>query len=244
MEVLEAQNLVLEVEKEIAQVLEVAKEAEKVEKAGGSQSGGESQGQKASTGSDSKQESKQFELKPSGVLTNQDNINWDLVKSEVENLYLSIPTMTIDLYDQNVNQDDILAFNKEYDNLAVAVKDSKKEETLAELSKIYDYLPKFLQDDDVLYKTLIETKANIFKGYSKLDSQNWDEISKDVKNAIDVYSKLLTDPNIDSSKQYSINKGYIMINELQNAVSMKDTSVFLIKYKNLMDEIEGLGDVP
>ena len=74
----------------------------------------------------------------------------------------------------------------------------------------------------------------------KLDTNNWSEISKDVNNAISTYSQLLTNTNIDSKKQYSINRVYIMLNELQNAVSIKDTSVFLVKYKNLIEEISNL----
>ena len=101
-------------------------------------------------------------------------------------------------------------------------------------------MPKFAQQEDEVYKTLIETKSNIFKGYSKLDEQKWDEIASDIKNATNVYSKLLTNPNIDTSKQYSINKGYIMLNELQKAAEKQDTEIFLIKYKNLLEEINNI----
>lgn len=183
------------------------------------------------------QNNNQFTLNSNGVLTSKKDINWKIIKSEIENLYLSIPTMTIDLYNQNVSQDDILAFNREYDNLAIVVKEEKKVETLTQLSKLYDYLPKFIQVEDELYKTVIETKSNIFKAYSKLDTQNWDEIFNDIQNAINIYSKLMTDTNIDVSKQYSINKGYIMLNEMKNAVNIRDTDIFLIKYRNLLEEL-------
>ena len=102
---------------------------------GGSDSGSNSQEQNSTKslngGHSSTQDNKSFELKSNGVLTNAGDINWDIVKSGVENLYLSIPTMTMDLYNQNINQQDILAFNKDYDNLATATKDEKKVETLA-----------------------------------------------------------------------------------------------------------------
>lgn len=182
----------------------------------------------------------QFTLKSSGVLTNSENINWNIIKNEIEELYLSIPTITIDLYNQNINQDDILNFNKEFDNLAIFAKDEKKIETLEQLSKLYDYLPKFMQEDNNLYKTIVETKSNIFKAYSKLDTENWEEISNDIQNAINLYSQLLTDPNIDSNKINNINKSYIMLNEMQNAVNVKDTSIFLIKYKNLIQELNNI----
>lgn len=186
-------------------------------------------------GSDSNE---RYELKAKGVLLGNNEINWDIMKTGVENLYTSLPTITMDLYNRSVSQDEILAFNSEYDKLAIAVKEQKKEETLSQLSKIYDYLPSFAKNEDANYQTIIESKANILKAYSKLDSKNWDDISNDVKNAIDVYSKLLSNPSSNKGKQNNINKGYIMINELQNAVSTKDEAVFLVKYKNLLEEMD------
>lgn len=190
----------------------------------------------------SNQKNQKFNLEANGVLTNSDEINWSNVKSEIEILYSSIPTITLDLYQMNSNQEDILGFNKEFDNLTVVAKEEKKEETLKELAILYEYIPRFMQNstDDEINKIIIETKANLFKAYSKLDSKNWTEISNDTKQAIDSYSKLLTNTNIDSSKQYSISKVYVMINELQNAVELQDESVFLIKYKNILEEVNSI----
>ena len=157
-------------------------------------------------------------------------------------MYSSIPTITLDLYKLDIAKEDILGFNKEFDNLTIVVNQNKKEETLNQLSKLYDYIPKFIENTtkDEVKKVTIETKANIFKAYSKLDSKDWTQISKDVKQAVDVYSKLLSNTNIDSNKQYIISKTYVMINELQNAVEVKDEAVFLIKYKNILEEIDNL----
>lgn len=192
--------------------------------------------------SEEKQNNQKFSLKSAGVLTNSDQINWDYIKSEVETLYSSLPTITLDLYQLNVAQEDILGFNKEFDQLTVVVKEQKKEETLSQLAKLYEYIPKFTEKatDEELYKVIAETKSSLFKAYSKLDSKNWNEISNDVKQTIDSYSKLMTNTNIDSNKQYSISKAYVMLNELQNAVGVQDESVFLIKYKNILEEMNNL----
>lgn len=220
------------------------------ESGGNSSSGGNnsSNGQSSSnssnqgTTSEDEQDKKKFELQSNGVLTNTNDIDWKSVKSEIENLYTSLPSITLDLYQSNVNQEDVLGFNTEYDKLTSIAKDEKKEETLAELTKVYEYLPKFLMSSgqEELYTTLVETKYYVFKGYSKLDGQNWQEISNDVKNAIDTYSKLLTNTEIEVQKQYSVSKGYIMLNELQNASNLKEPAVFLIKYKNLLEEFNNI----
>ena len=209
-----------------------------------SSQGGESSG-KTSGGEGSQEESKKnqknFELESNEILISEgEQINWDNIKIEIENLYDDLPSITMDLYQiSNMNQEDILNFNKEYDNLTTVVKKEDKQATLQQVSKVYDFLPKFLRNlgQDELYTISVETKANIFKAYSKLDDDNWEEISNDVKQGIDSYSKLLTNTNIQKQKQSNISKGYIMINELQNAVNMKDKEVFLIKYKNLLEEI-------
>lgn len=194
-----------------------------------------------SSGSNQKTE-KIFELKKSGILANSNQIDWEDIKLDIENMYVSIPTMTIDLYSINVNQEDILAFNKEYDNLILVSKDEDKTKTVQQLSKLYEYIPKFINNtsSSTIEKKKIQTKSDIFKAYSKLDSDNWNDIYNDINNAVTNFSELLTDTNIDSEKQYSINKVYILLNELKNAVPLKDKELFLIKYKNLIERIDTL----
>lgn len=185
---------------------------------------------------------KNYTMQQEGVLTNTNAIDWNKVKNEIELIYTSIPTITLDLYGLNINQDEILNFNRQYDNLTVLVKNQNKEETLRELAKTYQYIPKFAErvTDDTVYKTVLNAKSNIFLAYSKLDSKNWDEISSDIKNAINVFSQLLTGNVVNTNNQTTINKVYVMLNELQNATNVKDEAVFLIKYKNLLEEINNM----
>lgn len=185
---------------------------------------------------------KNYTMQQEGVLTNTNAIDWNKVKNEIELIYTSIPTITLDLYGLNINQDEILNFNRQYDNLTVLVKNQNKEETLRELAKTYQYIPKFAErvTDDTVYKTVLNTKSNIFLAYSKLDSKNWDEISSGIKNAINVFSQLLTGNVVNTNNQTTINKVYVMLNELQNATNVKDEAVFLIKYKNLLEEINNM----
>ena len=210
------------------------------QQSGASGSNSQNENSSSNTSNDSKtKQQKEYSLKRNAILTNNEEINWDDIKNKIEIVYSSIPTITLDLYKFNINQDDILNFNKEFDNLTVVIKQNNKQDSLIQLSKLYDFMPKFAQSiyDDDLRKTIIETKSNILKAYSKLDTDNWNDISNDIKQASNSYSKLLTNPNIDQSKQYDISKIYVMINELQNAVQVQDKQIFLIKYKNIIEEM-------
>ena len=203
-------------------------------------SGGETGDSKEKDDNQSK-ENKKYELKKSGILTQDEQIDWESIKNDIENIYPSLTGFTLDLYQINANKQEITEFNSQYDNVITQIKEEKKEETLDELSKLYEYLPKFVDNatQDEKEKVVLNTKNEIFKAYSILDKEEWNKIQEHVQAATQEFTKLLT--NIEMQKnQYNINKAYVMINELKNAVNLKDKEIFLIKYKNLLEELKNI----
>lgn len=203
------------------------------------ESGNSSNFSSDSKGNDGNNE--EYNLEQSGILTNNNNnIDWKSIKLEVESLYSEVATITLDLYSLGISREDVLGFNQELDNLTISVKEENKENTLSNLSKLYDYIPKYLKSvtNDEIFIGKIDTKNNLFKAYSILDSKNWQEIGNNVINTINSFSNNLLNKQTD--KQYIINKIYIMLNELQSAVNKQDDSIFLIKYKNILEEIDNL----
>lgn len=203
------------------------------------ESGNSSNSSSDSKGNDGNNE--EYNLEQSGILTNNNNnIDWKSIKLEVESLYSEVATITLDLYSLGISREDALGFNQELDNLTISVKEENKENTLSNLSKLYDYIPKYLKSvtNDEIFIGKIDTKNNLFKAYSILDSKNWQEIGNNVTNTINSFSNSLL--NKETDKQYIINKIYIMLNELQSAVNKQDDSIFLIKYKNILEEINNL----
>lgn len=192
--------------------------------------------------SSSSESIKTYMLDETGILIGNSDIDWKNVKYEVENMYVSLPTITLDLYQTDAQDQDILDLNSEFDNLTKVVKEENKNLMLQQLIKIYEV---FVKITDKCYDSAQEqintrTKLNVYKAYSKLDSNNWNDIYNDTKMAVDEFSKLMTDSSISNNKQYSINKIYVMLSELQKASEKQDTQVFLIKYKNTLEELNNL----
>lgn len=210
-----------------------------------SSSGDQGESQKENGSSQSSEESKEnqnYEMKLSGVLTNNSDINWENLKNEVEILYSAIPSLTIDLYKININKEKITNFNQEYDNLMKAIKEENKQNALDALANLYNFLPDFIENstDDINEKILIRTKNNVFKAYSLLDKNDWNAITENVNLANQEFTKILTNSQSSNKNQYIINKAYVQINELQNSTKTKEKEIFLIKYKNLLEELENI----
>lgn len=204
---------------------------------------GDATGDSSKNNNDSPDEKiKKYSLEAKGVLNNKEQINWDYIKKEAEILQSSIATMILDLYEIGISGDEVLSFNKEYDKLLVQIKNENKEKTLFELSLLYQYIPKFLTrcNIDEQYKIGINAKLNVLNAYSILDSEDWKKISNYIKIAIEDFSRLLTDINLKSKNQYTTNKCYILLNGLQNSIETKDKEIFLIKYRNLLEELNNM----
>lgn len=195
-----------------------------------------------STENDSNEDTYKYDLKLEGVFNTKNNIDWNNLKNEVELLYTSLPTITLDLYQINLNKNNILAFNKDFDILASEINNENKQNTLNQLAKLYEYLPKFLENTnaDKKYKTVLQTKFHIFEAYSLLDSEDWEQIGMKTDDGINTFKELLGTESKNQQKQYGINKCYIMLNELKNATIEEDYEIFLIKYKNLLEEISNI----
>lgn len=199
--------------------------------------------QSLSENKQSDKSNQQYDLKDKGILTNDSVTDWNKIKNDVELIYNYLYTTTIDLYQLLNNQDDIIGFNKEYDNLTKAVKEENKDETLIELSKLYEYFPKFLEEssDNQKEKIILKTKSEIFNAYSIIDHDDWEKVSEYINNASQEFMVLVTDIEYQKNiNQYSLNKIYVIINEMQNAIELKDREVFLIKYKNALEELKNV----
>lgn len=190
----------------------------------------------------SQNETKKYSLNMKGILTSKDEINWEYIKNEAEILQNSISIIILDLYETGLNNNDVLNFNKEFDNLLIQIKNEDKENTLKQLSILYSYIPKFLKycNTNEEYEVVINAKLNIFNAYAILDSEDWNTMNQYVLAANKEFSKLLTDIKYKNKNQNTVNKCYITINGLQNAVEIKDREIFLIKYRNLLEDLNNI----
>lgn len=212
----------------------------------GSNSGPESQsesGEESSSG-DNKEKNKIFKLTEDNILSLDSNtdIGWDLIKSEIENLYSIWTTITIDMHTAGVNSNDILEFNTLLDSLAVQAKDENKQGSLDNLSKLYNLLPKYLNSysNDEIKKSVLNTKAHLLTAFCMVDTDKWEDMHVEILKANQEFSTIINNVNIDKNKKLNVNRAYLLLKEAQNSIETKEKDIFLIKYKNTIQELNML----
>ncbi len=195
------------------------------------------------TESSSSSETEEYNIQDIGILTSgEQEINWEEIKEKIELIHQTLPTITLDLYELQIGNEQILNFNNEIDRLTILIKEQDKEKALVDLALIYEYIVEFSKKvyGNTLESNILEVKKDIFKSYSILDTENYVEMEQFLNNALTVYSNIIGNMEINEYMQYEINKGYVMLNELKNAVLLNDREVYLIKYKNLVEQLSNI----
>ena len=176
------------------------------------------------------------------ITQDKDKVDWQRIKGRVENMYTSWTTILIDLTTLNVNKDNLLKYNQLMDTMIGNIEAKKKEDCLKNGADLYALLVTYIQDisGDSNLTSLYKTKSNIIYGYSRVDAQDWESVNNYIQTAINEFGNIMNIQVNNINDIDSINKAYVLINELKDDAVNKTGSVFYINYKNLMQELESI----
>lgn len=170
------------------------------------------------------------------------DIDWDSLKSKVENMYDSWTTILIDLTTLNVNKENLLKYNSTLDNIVNDFDKEDKSESLTHLADLYNLLTLYVKDfaADSNQVSVYNVKSNILYAYAYTEKHDWDSVKKYIDNAKTEFSNVLNNQVNNVNNMDEINKAYILINELEEDSNSKNIKVFFVNYRNLMQELENI----
>lgn len=173
---------------------------------------------------------------------NRNDINWDELKEEIEEINSSWAIVILDLYTLNASNNTILEFSEQINNVMIEIKAENKQNTLNALAKLYSDIPKLLKEINIdeNKQKIRQTQSYVIEAYILAEDMSNTQISNNVMLAINEYSEIMSNIDYTKDKSEKTNKIYVLLNELSNSVIQKDEDVFYIKYKNFMKEIETL----
>lgn len=174
--------------------------------------------------------------------TNTEDIDWDLIKNEVELMNASWSVAMLDLSNSNVSNDDIIGFSNLLNQTIISVKNEDKVASLTNLSNLYSYIPKFLAivSSDKYEQNIENTKYYVLSSYVCVTQEDWNTTVTNLTNAEISFLSILNDTEYTQNKEFKVNKTYMLIKELQNSLASNDKELYFMKYKNLMESLNTL----
>ena len=187
-------------------------------------------------------------INSSNVVTNnilsadKNKIDWNNLKSEIENMYSAWPTIIMDLTTLNVNKDNLLKYNSILDQITKDFENEDKESSLIHLADLHNLLGLYIKEfeSDNKEVSVLNVKTNILYSYSFVSMEAWDKVIEYMAKAKKEFSNIINNQINNVNDIDVINKSYILINELEKNSNNKDKNIFYINYINLMQELENI----
>ena len=179
-------------------------------------------------------------MKTTSILaSNENQINWENIKAEIELMYSTWDTIMMDLYKLNVPTENINGFSRALDETTLSIKNEDVSKSISSLAKLYSYLPTYLEysteDNEEINIKL--TKQYIIDAFALATNENWGAVSTKVNDAINSFTPVLNDLEFIKGKEHLVNRIYIILNEMQSSLVNNDKDIFFINYKNIMNEL-------
>ena len=175
------------------------------------------------------------------VLVDRENINWENLVKTAERLYSSWATIIIDLNSVNIQNENILNFSSNLDNLILNLKNNNKQQSLVSLANMYSLLPEYIDSVNGISEQyyILKLKSGVLKAYATIEYEKWDIVNAGMQEASDATTSLINSEIMFNNKHQSkIEETYVLLKELEKTANNKEKDMFMLKYVTLMEKID------
>ena len=166
--------------------------------------------------------------------------NWNKIELQIEHLYQTWNTITIDLHALNIEGNSILSFSNSLNSATQNIKKKQKTAAMNDVTKLYGLLLNYKKqyDPDSEDTKLMTIQNYMIQAYTNVTNTKWQEASKQLTQAESDFANLLnTVTSGQEQNQVVKNQCYILLNELKSAVALQDKDIFYIQFQNLIPKM-------
>lgn len=173
-----------------------------------------------------------------GEYIKDNSIDWNAIFDDEERINNVLETIVLDLTEIDISNDEILKFSNEINNLLAATTAESEDELLARLNNLYALIPNYMRKVGASKSTIEdkELKSIILASYSLANAENWTEARAMIQSAVDKYNTMMDDVEYMQENAYKLNKTYILLGEVKNAIDSENMKIVNLKFVNFIEK--------
>ena len=84
---------------------------------------------------------------------------------------------------------------------------------------------------------MLEIEVQVVASYVSVTNEKWQDAANTLTETEKQFANILNTVNENYENQTTMNQCYIIVNELRNAVNLKDKDIFYIQYHNFITKM-------
>lgn len=168
-----------------------------------------------------------------------DKLNWKEILSDIKEINTTLDTIVSDLSKSNINNDDIISLSARLNDLLIVATSENELDLLPKLNDLYLVIPKIYNQfsDDKNSMQEKELKSMVLSTYAFANLDKWDDAKTTIQSTIDKFNGMMNDVEYMQSRSYKLNRSYVLLGEMKNAIDIENIGLVKIKFVNLIEKI-------
>lgn len=166
-------------------------------------------------------------------------VDWDSIQKDTEYLNSSLDTIVLDLSETKISNDDLVNFRNELNNVNIAISGKNENELMQRCSYLYSLLPTYLEkySNDKNEINNMKLKSLVLSSFIQAIFLDWQSAKTTIGLAETKYKEMMDDIDYMKEYSYNLNKTYVLLEELKNAIDIEQADLSRIKYINFIEKI-------
>jgi len=166
-------------------------------------------------------------------------VDWDSIQKDTENLNSSLDTIVLDLSETKISNDDLVNFRNELNNVNIAIAGKNENELMQRCIYLYSLLPTYLEkySNDKNEINNMKLKSLVLSSFIQANVLDWQSAKTTIGLAETKYKEMMDDVDYMKEYSYNLNKTYVLLEELKNAINIEQADLSRIKYINFIEKI-------
>ncbi len=167
-----------------------------------------------------------------GEYIEDEEFKWDYLKGDMQKINDSWNTLILDLTEVNVQNQVIIGYSTDLNDLLIAV---SKENESAMLDKLNDMYAKVIlfkeaysQEKNRIEKNKI--KSDVLGVYCLVNKNDYPAAKTKATTTVENYKSLMNDIQYAEENAYNLNKIYVLLEEFSNAIQTENFDLVRMKY--------------
>ncbi len=165
-------------------------------------------------------------------------LDWETIQKDTENLNNSLDTIVLDLSETKLSNDDLVNFRNELNNVNIAISQKNENEFMQRCSYLYSLLPTYLEKYSSNKNEInnMKLKSLVLSSFIQSNFLDWENAKTTIGLAETKYKEMMDDVDYMKEYSYNLNKTYVLLEELRNAINIEQADLSRIKYINFIEK--------
>ncbi len=169
----------------------------------------------------------------------EEGINWEEIEETIIDLNNVLDTIILDFSELEISNEDIIKFRNGVNDLSIACTSNDINLVLEKFNLLYSLLPTYMEkySENKNEINILQLKSMVVSSFYYSNLYDWENAKRTIENAENKYREMMD--NVDYMKEYSynLNKVYILLGEIKNAINIEELELTKLKYINFIEKM-------